>query len=151
MYIEEKLQEARILINSLESNANNGIEKQLEILKELEKLIGENPILIKYKCICLYNAGFIDEARIYIADKIKKYQQNYELHMLMFEVFRYTDDYKTVFYSLSQMYKFAENEIVKSDVLKWLEDYVAQSTISQVDFKKYFDLFKLDEGGENWW
>lgn len=144
MYIEEKLQEARTLINSLESNDNNGIEKQLEILKELEELIGENPAVIKYKSICLYNAGFIDDARAYLADKIKLSQQNYELHTLMFELYRYTKEYKTVFSTLSQMYKLAENESVKADVLKLLEDYVTQSAISQDEFRRYFELFKLD-------
>lgn len=144
MYIQEKLKEAQKLVNNLEGNYSLGIEEQLEILSRLQELIGENPTLIKYQCICLYNAGFIDEARDYITEMIKKHQQNFELHSLMFELFRYTNDYEKVFYALAKMYKLAENESIETDVLKMLEDYTLSSKINHNEFNKYFNLFKLE-------
>jgi hypothetical protein len=143
MHIDKKLSEARVLINTLE-NENNDIDRQLEIIEELEEIIGENPSVIKYKSICLYNAGFIDDARAYLSDRIKRYEQSYDLFSLLFEVYRYSNEYETVFYALSRMYKLADSESARSDILKLLEDYVIDAKMPQDVFRRYFEIFKAD-------
>lgn len=144
MYIQSKVEEAQKLINYLEENGELDIDKQLEILGKIQEIIGENPSLVKYQCICLYNAGFINEAKEYLADMIKKYQQSYELHSLMFELHRFTDDYETVFKTLAQMFKCAGTKSLQDDVLKLLEEYVTNISITNDEFEKYFSVFKED-------
>lgn len=144
MYIEEQLSKIRKIIDCFDQNTALTVEQNLEMLIELEQLIGENPLLMKYQGISLYNAGYADEVKEYLLEGIKKFQRSYMLHELLFEITRYTDDKKRAFYALSQMFKLADNEEKRDEVLALVEDVVIESKMSMEEFGKLYELFKKE-------
>ncbi len=144
MYIENKIQEIRTIADRLENSSELSTEQKLELLDELENLIGENPLLIKYQSIILYNAGCTTEAYEYLAEALKKYSCSYELYELEFEFLRYTSDKMGAFHALSQMYKFAMEEEKRKKVFAYLEDIALSSAMSQNEFAACTELFKKE-------
>lgn len=144
MIIQNKLQDIQKLVDYLENTTGNGTEEELERLSKLEEIIGENPLVIKYKTICLYNSGLTQEAVEYLIDSINKYPRCYELYEIEFELLRYTDYKVNTYYALSQMYRLAENSQVQEKVLKLVEEYTTQITIKENEFKQCFELFKAE-------
>lgn len=144
MYIQQKLLEAERIIHSLENSSGNGTEEELNLLDDLQKIIGENPILIKYQSIILYNAGFTEDAINYLISGLQRFPKSYELYTLTFELIRFSGDKKTVFYILSQMYKQAPDEDTINEVLKKLEDYVLSITITKDELSELMDYFRTE-------
>lgn len=142
MYIQQKLQEIQSCIRLIENSSGTVIEEDLNSLNQLEQLVGENPTLIKYQSIIFYNAGYTKEAKSYLASSIKKYLRCYDLHTLMYEFLRNTEDKKEIFYALSQMYKLAGCDSLRKEVERLLEETILRLQISQDDFKQYFEYFK---------
>lgn len=144
MYINQKIQEIQDILNFFNEKEGDITEDDFRKLELLERIIGENPILIKFQSICLYNAGYAEEAIGYLSESLKKFNQCYELHSIMFELLKYSFDYKAIFSTLSQMYKLAESEQVKGSVLAMLEEFVSQSRLSGNELHGYLELFKIN-------
>lgn len=144
MYIKAKIQEVQHILDYFNKREGEITEKDYAKLGKLENIIGENPILIKYQCICLYNAGYTEEAVKYLSQFLTKFNQSYELHSLMFELLKYTTNYKESFYSLSQMYKQTDHKQEKEHVLKLLEEYVFKTNLNGSKLNKYLEFFKIN-------
>lgn len=142
MYIDQKMYEVQDILKYFDEKNGEITDDDFRKLELLEKIIGENPVLIKYQSTCLYNAGYAEEAINYLLESIIKFNQSYELHSILFELLKYSSDYKTSFYALSQMYKLAEDEQAKDKVLALLEEFVNQKRLNGVELNKYLELFK---------
>jgi hypothetical protein len=144
MYIQQRLQQAQKLIDSLEQSTGTGTEDELNILSDLEQMVGENPTLIHYQSIISNNAGFVVEAQNYLKACLKKYPFSYDLQTIMYEISRFIDDRFSTITALSQMYKLAATDELKDEILLLLEAYILDAKISTEELSTFFDYFRAE-------
>lgn len=142
MYIENKMKEINDFVNAIKSYDGEITDELFQKLELLENYIGNNPTLIKYNSIALYNAGYIDESIQYLTEQLKKFNQSYELHSIMFELVRYTTEYENAIYSLAHMYKLSSSESIKKEVMHNMENCLMELNHDKTKVKKYIEMFK---------
>lgn len=150
MYIEKRLKEIELLIEYFESVNETNEEKVDENLYLLEQLIGENPLLIEYKSISLYNASHISEAKKYLNTGLKKHVRSYSLYAVSFELMRYSRDYKNVYYALAQMLKLAEDTKTKDEVTNLIQEYSVYIKLPKERLDEYYELIKKESTAKDY-